>query len=82
MGPATAKSFPKYKDRLCTTPVLAYPNFEVPFILTTDASRLAIAAVFSQIQNGKERPMAYTSRQPNTAEQNYTVSEQKILALV
>jgi len=35
------------KDRLRTTPVLAYPNFELPFILTTDASKVAIAAILS-----------------------------------
>jgi len=37
------------KDRLCTNPVLAYPNFNLPFILTTDASKLAVAAVLSQV---------------------------------
>jgi hypothetical protein len=70
------------KDRLCTTPVLAYPNFEVPFILTTDSSKVAIGAILSKVQEGKERPIAYASRQLNTAEQNYTVSEQEMLALV
>jgi len=63
------------KDRLYTTLILAYPNFELPFILTTDASKMAIAAILSQVQDGKERPIAYASRQLNTAEQNYTVSE-------
>jgi len=70
------------KDRLCATPVLAYPNFELPFILTTDASKMAIGAILSQVQDGKERPIAYASRQLNTAEQNYTVSEKEMLALV
>jgi hypothetical protein len=70
------------KDRLCTTPVLAYPNFELPFILTTDASKVAIAAIFSQVQDGKEWPIAYAIGQLNTAEQNYTVSEQGMLALM
>jgi len=70
------------KHRLCTTPVLAYPNFELPFILTTDASKVAIAAILSQVQDVKERPIAYASRQLNTTEQNYTVSEQEMLALV
>ena len=70
------------KDRLCATPVLAYPNFELPFILTTDASNVTIAAILSQVQDGKERPIEYASRQLNRAEQNYTVSEQEMLALV
>jgi hypothetical protein len=70
------------KDRLCTTPVLAYPNFEVPFILTTDASKLAVAAILSEVQDGLERPLVYASRQINTAEQNYTALEAEMLALV
>ena len=70
------------KDKLCTTPVLAYPNFELPFILTTDASKIAIAAILSQVQNGVERPIAYASRQMNKVEQAYTASEAEQLALV
>jgi hypothetical protein len=81
-GPQQQQAFQSMKDSLCTTPVLAYPNFELPIILTTDASRVAIAAILSQVQDGKERPIAYASRQLNTAEQNYTVSEQEVLALV
>jgi len=49
------------KDKLFTTPVLAYPNFELPFILTTDASKYAIAAILLQVEDGKERPIAYAS---------------------
>jgi len=81
-GPQQQQAFVSMKDRLCTTPVLAYPNFELPFILTTDASKVAIAAILSQVQDGKERPIPYASRRLNTAEQNYTVSKQEMLALV
>jgi hypothetical protein len=59
-----------------------YPNFKLPFILTTDASKVVIDAILLQVQDGKERPIAYASRQLNTAEPNYTVSEQEMLALV
>jgi len=62
--------------------VLAYSNFKLPFILTTDASKVAIAAILSQVQDGVERPVAYASRQLNTAEQVYTTSEAEMLALV
>ena len=81
-GPQQQQAFQSMKDRLCTTPVLGYPNFELPFIITTDASKVAIAANLSQVQDRKERSIAYASRQLNTAEQNYTASEQEMLALV
>ena len=62
--------------------MLSYPNFSLPFILTTDASKLAVAAILSQVQDGVERPIAYTSRQMNTAEQRYTAFEAVMLTLV
>jgi hypothetical protein len=42
------------KDRLSTTPVLAYTNFNLPLILTTDASKTAVAAILSQVHDGIE----------------------------
>jgi hypothetical protein len=70
------------KDRLRTTPVLTYPNFDLPFILTTDASKVVVAAILSQVQDSEEKPFAYGSRQLNKAEQAYSASEADMLALV
>jgi len=81
-GPSQQRAFDSLKNRLSTAPVLAYPNFELPFILTTDASKVAVAAVLSQVQDGLERPLAYASRQMNTAEESYSASESEMLALV
>ena len=68
--------------KLCTTPVLSYPDFCLLFILTADASKTTVAAILSQVQEGIERPMAYASRQTNEAEQNCTASEAEMLALI
>jgi hypothetical protein len=76
------ESFEEIKYRLSTTPVLAYPNFVLPFILTTDASKVAVAAILSQLQNDVERPVAYASRQLNKAEQAYSTTEAEMLAFV
>jgi len=62
--------------------VLAYPNFELPFILTTDASKVTVAAILSQVQDGVEKPIAYASRQLNKAERSYAASEIEMLSLV
>jgi len=67
-GQSPQKAFESIRYKLCTAPVLAYPNFDLPFILTTDAPKVAVAAVLSQIQNGEERPIAYACRQTNKAE--------------
>ena len=47
-------------------PVLAYPNAKDQFILDTDASDLAIGAVLSQVQDGKEQPISFASKALNS----------------
>jgi len=56
-GPSQQEAFEGMKDKLCNAPVLTYPNLNLPFILTTDSSKLAVVAVLSQVQDGAERPL-------------------------
>ena len=81
-GPIQIEAFEGLKNKLCTTPVLAFPHFELPFILTTDTSKLEVAAVLSQVQDSVECPIAYASRQMSRAEQAFSTSEAETLALV
>ena len=69
-GPSQQEAFRDLKDKLCTTPVLTYPDFSLPFILTTGASKIAVAAILSYVQDGIEWPIAYASRQMNKASKN------------
>jgi len=68
-------AFVNLKAALCTEQVLAYPKFKENFILTTDASEVAVAVILSQVQDGVERPISYASRQMNNVKQNYSASE-------
>jgi len=74
-------AFEKLKQILCSEQVLAYPNFDSQFILTTDASKVAVAAILYQVQDGVERPISFASRQMNPTEQLYSVSEAELLAV-
>jgi hypothetical protein len=74
-------AFEKLKEILCSDQVLAYPDFNSQFILTTDASKSGVAAILSQVQNGVERPISYASRQLNRAKMNYEASEVEMLAV-
>lgn len=80
--PNQKQAFEDLRNKLCTTPVLVYPDFSQPFIFTTDASKVAVKAVLSQVQEAIERPIAYASRRMNKAEQSYLASEAEMLALM
>ena len=54
------------------------PEFQVTFVLTTDAFNLGLGAVLSQ----GGHPCFFISRTLNKAEENYTTSEKEFLAIV
>ena len=76
------QAFDALKYQLVNPPILAYPRFDLPFRLQTDASNSAIGGVLSQQQDGRERVIAYWSRQLQKSERNYSVIEREALAAV
>jgi transposase InsO family protein len=76
-------AFDELKERLCSAPILAYPRYDLPFILQPDASAEALGAVLSQVnEEGEEHPIAYASCTLNSAQKNYTTTERECLAVV
>lgn len=65
-------------DALTTPPVLAYPDFDLPFILHTDASDRGLGAVLYQRQAGKLRVIGYGSRTLTPTERNYRLHSGKL----
>ena len=76
------EAFQRLKRALINHPVLAYPDFNQQFILTTDASSVGLGGVLSQIQQGTERVISYASRALTKAERNYSATERECLAIV
>ena len=70
--------FNQLKETLTTSPVLALPDFDKPFVLISDASVVGTGAVLLQ----DDRPIAYTSRKLTPAEVNYSTTEQELLGVV
>ena len=58
--------------------VMAYPNFEEPFLLHTDASETGLGAVLYQQQNGVLCMIAYGSCTLSPSERNYHLHSGKL----
>ena len=77
------KAFSQIIEMLSKQPILAYPDFKQRFYLSTDASKVGVGAVLSQMdEEGRERPIYYASRSLNGAERNYSTIERELLAIV
>lgn len=74
------QSFDELKSLLMSSPILQYPDFTKKFVITTDASNVAIGAVLSN--EDKNLPIAYASRILNAAERRYSTVERELLAIV
>lgn len=76
------QAFQELKRHLCRPPVLASPNFALPFVLQTDASERGVGAVLAQRgEDGFDHPVAYFSRKLLPREQRYSTIEKECLAI-
>ena len=65
-------------DLITSAPVMAYPDFQKPFVLHTDASKDGLGAVLYQYQDETLRVVAYGSRSLTPAEKNYHLHSGKL----
>lgn len=81
--PACERALEELKDALLAHVVLAHPNFNQPFILSTDASMDGLGAVLSQLTPGEDRarPIAFASKSLNRAQSRYPAHRLEFLAL-
>lgn len=52
-NPACDDAFNALKMAITSAPILGFVDFNLPFILYTDASNQGLGAVLSQVQDGK-----------------------------
>lgn len=74
-------SFQTLKARLSSPPILQYPDFGKPFLVTVDASNMACGAVLSQNFDGHDLPIFFASKAFNRAEQNKSTIEKELIAI-
>lgn len=75
-------AFITLKECLISAPILACPNFDLPFAIECDASGVGIGGVLTQNDEGQERVIAYCSRTLSPAERNYSTTERECLAVL
>lgn len=78
---AQEETFNKLKDILSSPPILAYPDFQKPFELHTDASGKGLGAILYQTQDDRKKVIAYASRSLSKPEKNYSAFKLEFLAL-
>ena len=79
------ESFERLKHGLITAPILAYPNYEKPFILETDASLKGLGAVLSQQDlHSDQQVIFFVNRSLKPYEKlmrSYSLAKLELLAL-
>ncbi|KAJ8381090.1 hypothetical protein SKAU_G00018680 [Synaphobranchus kaupii] len=82
-SPASERAFEGLKSALLQCVVQAHPDFDRPFILSTDASLDGLGAVLSQVPAGedKARPIAFTSKSLSHSQAKYPAYRLEFLAL-
>lgn len=73
--------FEKMRSIISSSDVLIYPDFNKPFLFTTDASDYAVGAVLSQGEIGKDKPIYFASRTLSKSEEGFSVPEKEMLAI-
>ncbi|CAM4425854.1 unnamed protein product [Lepidochelys kempii] len=77
------KAFYKLKATLMSDPVLRAPDFDKPFLVTTDASERGVGAVLMQKGPDQEfHPVVFLSKKLSERESNWSVTEKECYAIV
>uniref|UniRef100_H3GPY2 Integrase catalytic domain-containing protein n=1 Tax=Phytophthora ramorum TaxID=164328 RepID=H3GPY2_PHYRM len=75
-------SFEAVMENLLHAPILALPDPDRPFSVVCDASDFAIGCALLQADTeGRERVIAFESRQLKASEKNYPVHDKELLAM-
>ena len=61
---------------------MRYPDPSLPVILDTDASNIGIGCVLCQVEQKREKLVAYGGRSLNKSDKNYFTTRKELLAVI
>ncbi|KAL4363804.1 hypothetical protein GQ457_04G023680 [Hibiscus cannabinus] len=79
---ACTKAFEILKNKLVTAPIVAPPDWTLPFELMCDASDYAVRVVLGQRKGKVFHPIYYANKTSNDTQVNYTTTEKELMAVI
>jgi hypothetical protein len=77
------KVFDILKEKLITTPILIFPNWENEFHVHVDASGISLGSILAQLGDGAmDHPIYFSSRKLSQDERNYKTIEREGLNMI
>ena len=77
----TTAMFHALKNALISAPILSFPDFSLPFVVHSDASAIAVAAVLLQCHAKLFCPVAFCSLKLDQTKQRYSATERELFAI-
>ncbi|KAF8637072.1 hypothetical protein AX16_010885, partial [Volvariella volvacea WC 439] len=82
-GKEQQEAFDTLKSLFSSKPALLSPDTEKPFLIETDASKVATGGVLKQQDsNGDWHPIAYLSQALDSVQSNYQIYNRELLAII
>jgi len=81
-GSEQERAYKEVRKILSSEPILKLPDVSCEIILSTDASNKSLGACMMQEYDGVKHPVTYASKKMLPREQNYSVGEREVLAIV
>ena len=80
-GDEQQKAFEKINSRWLKQPVLSMPDKRGRFLLYSDTSKYATGSLLYQVQDGKPKLIAFTSKRMPEVPRNYSITELEMCGL-
>ena len=75
-------AFQQLRTAFCTAPILAHPDFSMPFKITRDASEVGLGAVLSQQKPKVEVVIQFVRKRLSTPESRLIAAEREALVII